>query len=102
MGIIKNINPDEVTSIKESLEPCGMATCVIGSVFDQYQYGKMINTISIMAIGKKIKKSLYRLKANIMVDFATTKKFPSVPFSSNRAVATIGAMKNNIPKMVVT
>ena len=71
IGMIKNINPEETTSIKESLEPCGMDTCVMGSVLDQNQYGKIINTISAIAMGKKVKNSLYRLKAKISVDFAT-------------------------------
>ena len=40
-GITKNINPDEVISIKLSLLPCGIGTCVIGFAFEFTQYGKI-------------------------------------------------------------
>jgi len=39
-GIRKKTKPELKVSINESLDPCGIDTCVIGSVLDQYQYGK--------------------------------------------------------------
>jgi hypothetical protein len=37
----KNINPEDVTSIKLSLPPCGIGTCVIGFAFELTQYGNI-------------------------------------------------------------